>query len=461
MRVFLNQIRRAIGGLQFRTTVLLSGVVLAASVLTGALYLRISARLSMAETKARAHDVALGLATAAAEAIEQGQQRQLLRIVDDLATGSDFAYIFFTDAKGEMLAGHQRGAGNVTRLMLDDPRLFSVQPINQPQVLRTEGGNLCLDVVYPVFARPTSPAITYAGTVGYVRLGLNLANSEARLADLVRNTIGLTVGITLLMVPLGYEVVRRLVKPIGQLSEAAGLFAQGHLEARVEADRGDEIGELATSFNAMADQLAKSHNQLVTLNAELEDRVLQRTTALQAANERLREMAVRDSLTGLYNRRHFADLIEQLNAEAARYDTDLTCMMLDLDNFKQINDTLGHQIGDRLLQLAAQVISRSIRDADVAIRFGGDEFAVLLPRTTPMEAQASAERIRENFKEAVLRELPLARTASLSIGLASRDEDRPIEAIDLVRMADEALYLAKARGKDRITFMGISPLESP
>lgn len=456
-----RQVRLALCGLQFRTTVLLSGVVLSACSLTGALYLRISSRLSLAETKARAHDVAIGVATAAADAVERGQQAELLRIVDELAGTADFAYVFFTDAKGEMLAGHQRGTGNVTRLLLDDPRLFSVQPINQPQVIKTESGTLCLDVVYPVFARPTNPAITHAGTVGYVRLGLDLSGSEARLAEVVRNTIGLTVGITLLMVPLGYEVVRRLIGPVREIAHAAARFSRGDLGVRVDADRSDELGDLARSFNAMADELARSHKHLITLNAELEERVRQRTTALQEANERLREMAVRDSLTGLYNRRHFAELIDRLDAEAARYGTDFTCMMLDLDNFKQINDTLGHQIGDHLLQLTARVIRDSIREADIAIRFGGDEFAVLLPRTTPAEARASAERIRSNFRQAVIREMPLARNASLSIGMASRDEDRPLEANDLVKLADEALYLAKARGKDRVTFVGSSPLESP
>jgi diguanylate cyclase (GGDEF)-like protein len=217
--------------------------------------------------------------------------------------------------------------------------------------------------------------------------------------------------------------------------------------------RRDEFGKLGRAFNSMADEVAFSQNQLLKLNAELEDRVLQRTNDLELANDRLREMAVRDSLTGLYNRRHLGELLERLSAEATRYETDLTCMMVDLDNFKRVNDSLGHHTGDLLLQLAARVVLASIRESDVAIRYGGDEFVVLLPRTSPGEARASAERVLTNFRTDLMRELPEANITSLSIGLASREHDQPSDVMELVNLADEALYLAKAGGKNRITIL--------
>jgi diguanylate cyclase (GGDEF)-like protein len=203
----------------------------------------------------------------------------------------------------------------------------------------------------------------------------------------------------------------------------------------------------------MADELASSHDKLVKLNAELEDRVMKRTTALEAANVRLREMAARDALTGLYNRRHFNDLLGQLFAESTRYHSDLTLMMLDLDNFKRVNDTLGHQVGDQLLRMTADVILQCIRESDVAVRYGGDEFIVLWPQTSPEEARASAERILARFREELTRALPEAGIASLSIGVASRRADEPTEPMHLVQLADEALYLAKAGGKNRITVL--------
>lgn len=191
-------------------------------------------------------------------------------------------------------------------------------------------------------------------------------------------------------------------------------------------------------------------------NQRLERELLLRNQELEKVNSQLRETAARDSLTGLYNRRHFGELLGQFFAEARRYNTDLTCMMIDLDNFKRVNDTLGHQIGDRLLQLTARAIHESVRESDVAVRYGGDEFLVLLPRTTPADAQMSAKRILSRFHADVAARLPDAAVASLSIGLASREQDQPPSGEALVRLADEALYLAKAGGKDRI--MVVRPL---
>jgi diguanylate cyclase (GGDEF)-like protein len=454
MREALRQAYRGLFGLQFRTTLLLTCVVLAATGLTGMLYLRISARQSLAETKRHAQDMARSLAAATSEAVEQGDRRLLLNVAESLVPNGDVSYVLFADMSGELLASFQRGAGNITHLVLEDTRLVSVHPINQPQLsLHSEGGPT-VDVVYPVTSRTSvSGDSSVRSTVGYVRLGIGLASADAQLAYTRRSVIGLAVGITLLMVPLGYEVVRRLVGPINRMSDAARAFAAGDLQARVTVNRRDEIGELTRTFNSMADELASSHNQLVKLNAELEDRVLRRTMAMEEANVKLRQMAVRDSLTGLYNRRHFGELLERLFAEAARYGTDITCMMVDLDNFKRVNDSLGHHAGDRILQLAALVINTSIRESDVAVRFGGDEFVVLLPRTAPGDARASAERMLTNFRTELMKEVPEANITSLSIGLASREHDQPTEAIELVNLADEALYLAKAGGKNRITVL--------
>ena len=451
MSAVRNEFYKGLFGLQFRTTVLLTAIVLAATGLTGATYLRISTQLLADEAQTHARDLARALATSTAVDVGTENQQALIAIAQETVNEGELNYIVFADYTGRMLASFQRGAGSINHFILNDARHISVEPLNRPTII-AEGHGPVVDIVYPIQAIvPAAASDRPRPTAGYIRLGVSMRSSEARLQNLIRNVIGLAAGIALLMVPVGYQVVRHLVGPIESLSTAAREFATGKLDTRVGIQRRDEVGELASAFNVMADELAGSHNQLVKLNAELEDRVLQRTKDLEEANKLLRDMASRDSLTGLYNRRHFNDLLAQLFAESVRYGSDLTCMMIDLDNFKRVNDSLGHQTGDHLLQLTADVIRSSIRESDVAIRFGGDEFAVLLPQTSPVDARHSAERILMNFRNHLFRHLPEATITSLSIGVVSREDDLPNTASELVTLADEALYLAKAGGKNRIT----------
>jgi len=397
--------------------------------------------------------LAQALALASATDVVKRDSESLLRVSERLLLGSELCYVAYTDVSGHVLASYQNGVGNITPFLIGDTGRISVEPIDEPRIVVHSEYGPRVDIVYPI-QLPTA-ASPYTGapapTIGYVRLGLNASDAEAALSMLSNNVMSLSVVITLLMVPLGYQIVRNVVGPIRGVRDAARSIARNELDVRVNLNRNDEIGELGASFNAMADQIAATHKKMTLLNTELEDRVFKRTQALEEANQRLREMAARDSLTGLYNRRHFNDLLSQLFAESSRYDTNLSCVMIDLDNFKQVNDSLGHQAGDDLLRLTSNVIQRSIRESDVAIRYGGDEFCVLMPQTAPADARSSAERILATFCRDIDRDMPRASVATLSIGLASRQGDEPSSPDALVQLADEALYLAKAGGKNRIT----------
>lgn len=447
-----HRITRSLWGLQFRTTAFLTVVVLVATALTGITYRRLSEHLVLSQTERHASDLVKAVASAGARAVQRKDRERLLDIAQELIANQSLVYIIFTDVSGHMIAGHQRGAGLISSMIIDEKQRVSVEPINRPQLIELESIGPHVDVVFPVAsADDISGVVGLRPTVGFVRVGVSLAAATQQIRETTRSTIGLAVGIALLMVPLGYEIVRRLVRPLNELREGAQSLAAGDLTAQVSVHRRDEFGDLARAFNVMADRLSVSHKSLIEQSEKLEHRVQERTKELETANRQLQEAAARDSLTGLYNRRHFSDILGQLFAESVRYQTDLTCMMIDLDNFKRVNDSLGHQTGDQLLVLTAGAIRSCIRESDVAVRYGGDEFAVLLPRTSPYDARVLAERLLQRFRDDVGRELPEASIASLSVGLASREEKHPASAKVLLRLADEAMYLAKAGGKDRIT----------
>jgi two-component system, cell cycle response regulator len=199
--------------------------------------------------------------------------------------------------------------------------------------------------------------------------------------------------------------------------------------------------------------VAKVKRENESLRLELERAladVRDKNTQLEQSLQRVEELAATDPLTGLYNRRHFSRVIDQLFAEAHRYDKDLACVMIDLDGYKQLNDSYGHQIGDQLLVAAGKVISANMRRMDVAARYGGDEFVLLLPHAAPSDAAAVVQRIRDEFKHASAAVLNRSSGVSMSVGIASLIGSGAASADQLVALADSALYCAKDQGRDRI-----------
>lgn len=170
---------------------------------------------------------------------------------------------------------------------------------------------------------------------------------------------------------------------------------------------------------------------------------------LKESLQKLEQMAATDPLTSLYNRRHFGEVLERHFAEAARYGKDLACIMCDLDGYKKLNDTMGHQFGDKILQAAAKIISCNLRVMDVAARYGGDEFVILLPHASAELACNVGERIHSQFVFQMRSLVPSELSLTLSMGVSSIQHNRPANSDQLVALADEALYDAKHRGKNQ------------
>ncbi len=172
---------------------------------------------------------------------------------------------------------------------------------------------------------------------------------------------------------------------------------------------------------------------------------------LEAAVAQLEQAAATDPLTGLANRRAFGRALERRFADCSRYGRDLACIMIDLDGFKPLNDTLGHQTGDELLQRVARVLEANCRRSDVAGRYGGDEFIILLPGADVAHATQIANRISDEFNITARRMCGDAHCiVSMSMGLSTLLSGRPANPEQLISQADHALYRAKQTGKSRL-----------
>ena len=167
---------------------------------------------------------------------------------------------------------------------------------------------------------------------------------------------------------------------------------------------------------------------------------------LETLSRRLRDLAYRDGLTGLYNHRYFQEQLAHEVGRAQRYGHRLSVLMLDVDRFKEVNDTYGHLMGDTLLTYLAQLIATKLRTSDIAARYGGDEFAVVLPETDPEKALAVAQKLGQavssdrRWQGALLENLGVG----ISFGVASFPDDGRT-ADDLLVCADRRLYAAKER----------------
>lgn len=170
---------------------------------------------------------------------------------------------------------------------------------------------------------------------------------------------------------------------------------------------------------------------------------------LYQSEQRLSALSQKDPLTGAYNRRYFDEQAKVECARAHRYGQALTVLMLDLDKFKQVNDTHGHAAGDEVLKAVVRVGHRTLRKSDVLARYGGEEFVILLPHAGVTESTMLAERLRKAIEETVIPVDSLNLKVTVSIG-ASTLAEQESDITPMLARADQALYTAKANGRNRV-----------
>ena len=229
------------------------------------------------------------------------------------------------------------------------------------------------------------------------------------------------------------EIASVLVIPIVLHDENVGsLFLRAARRKGVFSDR--EINFCEIVAEAAANALERAHL----------------FESIQRANERLEYLAVTDGLTGLYNHRHIRERLDEEFERAQRYHLPLSCLLLDIDNFKQINDTWGHLQGDYILRELARRITATVRKSDIIARYGGEEFIVLLPQTGVEGAKVEAERLLRHVNGKAFEGMPEGKRVTVSIGVAVLEHDRMTSSEAMIRVSDTALYEAKRLGKNRV-----------
>ena len=418
------------------------------------------------------------------------------------------SYVVLYDTEGELLLQKQRSAAAAWVSPPFESLRRHVSPTESGQLVldnrgQTVGQGLftaaidstsLIQLTIPVFSllNPLLPNLSAADfgaalvqpteaeslyVIGYLQVAISQRSILAGVLPLVAATFLSCLLLVLLSSFLSLRITRRITEPLSRMARVADEIASGKLSNTVEVEGTGEVKEIATILNGIITGLSKYKNRMDVDHQLLSMKVEERTSQLTRRNEelnkavlevtetkdQLRQMAYYDSLTSLPNRRLFTEQLDLLLRLAKRNGETLALLFLDLDNFKRINDSLGHSAGDQLLREVGSRLSGCVRDSDVVAhyvesgpkidvsRLGGDEFTVVLNQ---VDCAESAGMVAQRLLDALSEPLEiggheLVVTPSIGIALAPGDAS---DVDGLLKAADTAMYHAKAAGKNTCMF---------
>jgi diguanylate cyclase (GGDEF)-like protein len=415
-------------GVRQKVLLVLLIVLLTALTVSGWLALREEKADMLKEIDQRGKYISRFVAQSLAFSVVGYDYHTIQLLLDELTASDEVNYAKVTNAKGNSMGESGIAALNES---LDETSKEGLVMFNHPIRLDDE-------------------------TVGNLTLGLSTGRLMTRLEN-QKHTLLKREALIILLIAFGEFLALSyvIVRPVSRITDflRSNVGDDGQLVGTIPLVSNDEFGHLAHQFNELSQQLNEANLKLQSKVEAADRRLLETNQQLKQLNDEFKLLSITDPLTGLYNRRHFDELMETEVGLSNRHGDPNSILLIDIDHFKAINDTYGHYVGDAVLKAMTSTLQANLRRTDAICRIGGEEFAVLCKRADADGAMEIAEKLRSIIEVTpMLPEDDDELLITVSIGVASVPFNaRDITPKQLYQEVDKALYYSKNNGRNRVT----------
>lgn len=414
-------------GIRQKILLILVSMLVIALTISGLVAVQQEKQNVLLEINQRGNDISRFMAKSLAYSVIGYDYHTIQLLLDEISSTDEVSYAKVINNKGNIMAE----SGNQRLITQDSLVLF------------TE--NIVLD----------------NEVIGVLTLGMDTTNVTNRInsqhyAKLKREAFIILIIAIVEFIALSYAIIRPVKIISNNLTN--NIDDKGTIRGELPILSNDEFGMLAKQFNLLRSQLNFANEQLQSKIA-VADQELNLTNQhlrlqseeLKKINEELKRLSFTDSLTGLYNRRHFEDLMKTEVKMSLRHGDKNSLILIDIDHFKLINDNFGHDTGDIILTEVAAIMKSQLRNTDILCRVGGEEFIVLCKRANPEDTMEIAEKLRSQVEQHTHITSDNAIKVTISLGVSSiPDPEKIISTTEFYKYADRALYASKSTGRNRV-----------